>query len=376
MNDELNVTPEETEKPKKSVLATLLRIFSVLLIIIACLITVVSVITFKTGSGDWLNLGEQVELPVDYTVDFYKAEFKTNSEADSWEYGCPASGLTIAADNDYFYVQNPAKNGELTKISKNSPYSSTVLCEQPAKDINVLNNKVYFVVPAGSIEAVPGIYSISTDGSDLLCLSEGSFENLIVINDWLYFIDSSNHFIKKMNINNRKHITVSEKDVQSFLIDNNYLYFEYSEFPKESETPRIYTLGRITVNGESLKTFATFDEKVSFLLDRQKIYFAGKSVGLGSLDIYSEAQDIYVGGELISRLGKSGNKLYYIDNLNEYSLSCYDLSTKNASSFNLKNASDFLLSDSIIITYYMEYGINPKVSVNDITTGKTVSLFE
>lgn len=359
---------------KKSGLSCFLVIFSVLLLLAAAAIFSVSFFVIPTkDTADWVNIGSVERGEIGKPEAFAKVDYSTDSTASDWNYGRPAGKDCFPDDGEYYYVANPCDNDYLYKVSKNEPRTSQKLADISASMINVVDGKVYFINKANDSSFDTGIYCVNADGTGLECMSKGSFQSLYVINNWLYFIDSTTNTLTKMNTSARSHIAITDKCVTRFSITENNIY--YVTYTEEYDY-NYYSLERMNVNGKnSMVVCKVLPIDANFFVADRVAYFVSPELGVYTVNCGSGNISTINNIPVLTNLAKKNNKLYFIDKENDYTLCVYDLSTGTTTYTNLTQVSGFDLADNLIAVYYRANGTTPKVTVNDLSTGKSVPFF-
>lgn len=156
---------------------------------------------------------------------------------DSWKYGTTNGNannysLLEKRGNEVFFM-NYRSNGKLCKIDLSnleegqlwSTLSAQILVDAPTNQINILNDKLYAVADY-SDETKCRIVLMNLDGTDVKTIYEGYIDNMIVVNDWIYFINRNNDYIEKIDTNGDNHKILLKEACYYLNVYENKIIFQ------------------------------------------------------------------------------------------------------------------------------------------------------
>lgn len=267
------------QKTKKSGYLPFVLLGVAAVVIVVSLISIVRHRTVKDRYEGPKWYEGDVEMPKMPVVEsFSENENGDDSIANEWVFGNDiysyANYRDIAADEDNYYFADPSAENGIFRIEKSSSHARTKICDISGENLSVIDGKVYFINKIANPDYVQGIYRVNTDGSDREFMMEGMFSNLILINDWMYYIRKSDSAICKCNIDDRKEIVLSDQKCAEFLIDENTVYyFADDKEDDELENRKLYTMD---VNGND----------ITEILDRARLTELAKQA---DKEIYNES---------------------------------------------------------------------------------------
>lgn len=193
------------------------------------------------------------------------------------------------SDSDYIYV-SLYDNGGTFKIRKDGN-GKTRLLKNPASSLNISGDWLYYINSTGTKAAEKQcIFKIKKDGSGNSMLGDSQASNLILAGDWLYYINlSDNNKPYRIGLDGKHSQKISEYPIQSFILDNGWIYFQ------ASNDTSIY---KMRTSGTDLKMLADTGRKSGSI-------WLNKSGDT----LYYYGGDILYGGIYQVKSDGSGNKL-------------------------------------------------------------------
>ena len=219
----------------------------------------------------------------------------------------------MAAEYDGFiYHIDDMFEGNLWKTSVSSG-ESQLLQEGSLSDINANGGAVFAagsVPPATADEALDryGIFRIQADGSGLTMIKEGSFDNLMLQDEYLYYTDVINGGLYRMKYDGSDEKLLLEDIYDEVVIVNEAIYV-VTDLEGSSDR-HLYTL---PLDGSSAPELLVKDLWGGFFADNQALYYEsrGDSTEITyRYDTVSKSADVYM-DKAVSYLNTDGDNLYY-----------------------------------------------------------------
>lgn len=175
-------------------------------------------------------------------------------------------GFSIIND-DWLYFMNSSDNGYLYRV-KTDGSEETKLLDKSVLGLNLYQDKLFF---CGSGED-SFIYKINPDGQDLTQISSHKASNLLIVDDWLYYIDTTiqseeaeTHSLHRMKADGSEDLMISDLDLSSFNVVGDWIYFLASP---DSSLYKVKTDGqdRSQVSDMLMSSFCISDDQIYFTL--------------------------------------------------------------------------------------------------------------
>ena len=304
-----------------------------------------------------------------------------SSLADSWAYGNDMqiyrSGALLAMDENYYYAADAIDGGKLYRITRDGSFSREKLTEIPASMISLKEDRLYFVSSYDNASNARGIYGVNTDGTELEYLSDAVPSDMMLVNDWLYYLSANDSHIYKLNVWERREILLTDKTCVSMAIQENNIYFSYQEESEEEDT--VYVLASMDLDGDSYRELAR-DGEYHYLnyADGRIYYIPEDGSSLCSVDPEgSDANTVLTSVNQISGVQISGDTFYYLEYPEDGRriITVYSSETGVTGHYNLEYVKNFFLFDGKIYVDYLD-GMEEKVSVHDLEDGSLIPFFE
>jgi len=173
--------------------------------------------------------------------------------SNATEYGNTIGNINcggyIAIKDGWMYYTNTNNNDYLYRKKLDGTEDKQIGGNHFAYNINVVGNWVYY--RAGS----PGkIYKVNTDGKELQVLDNRRCDNLIVVGNNAYYTASDGKGVNLYRIDtiSKKKIEIA-KDVNSFSIDDNIIYYNHiiEYFDRDTMSNGSGDFCKIDINGEN-----------------------------------------------------------------------------------------------------------------------------
>ena len=321
----------------------------------------------------WYDKKVEIDSTVEQVEVFENLDASTSSIADSWEYGVPV-GESYANDGKYYYIDNPLDDHKVYKIEMSAPYTNYRISTIPGSDINIIGDKVYFNSSYAESGDEAGIYVMDKDGNNLECMNVGSFSDLKVVNDWVFYLNSNTKKIEKMNTFNRKIYEIGPDNVWTFAIKENTIILE--TYDKNGKSGARSQMLSMDVDGENIEEITKAGDYRAFVIDNDYIYYALEDSKLGRIKLEDNSDEVLSKGYPDSNVSIAGNKLFFVDNKEGLLLKVLDVDDKSIKKYNLKKVTGIYTTKDLLFVFYREDGSTPYVTVNDLNTGKVVEFFK
>ena len=303
----------------------------------------------------------------------YKGDVDS-SLADSWVQGVTYG--SVAADDTYYYCTNSKDKEALYRITKAEPHRSEKLSDIMGSTIVAKDEKLYLINKEVNGDFAPGIYSVNKDGSDLQLLLCGYYSDINVINDWIYYVRTSDNRLCKIHEFNRREIVVIDEYIEVYQLDKNNIVCVI-----KNEAEETYSLFKYDVDGAFISEYPSISGN-NFSMSNGILYGYESDNGFYSFnyDEYdkgnSEVQEKYFHLEGCYFWEVADNKIYFIDTRSIYRIGVIDIDTGEMRYYSLEQVSSFVVFDNMLLIEYMKDGVNPMFTVVDKETGSYVPLFE
>ncbi len=134
-------------------------------------------------------------------------------------------------------------------------------------EVNATSNWIYFVTSDGSL------YKVTPDGLTNFKISDDKASDIHVAGDWIFYINKSdNNSIYRMKTDGTERARISEQDVYTFTIDNEYVYYTklfMGEFG--------FTIYQIKTNGKDQQLLSKNYVVGKLKIDSNWIYYTNPS---------------------------------------------------------------------------------------------------
>lgn len=179
------------------------------------------------------------------------------------------SANSICVVDDWIYYTEPRSGsyneGGIFKM-KTDGSSKTNIARGTSKFINIEGDFIYYLKNESSssdiYRANIGASNFEGRNTNETKLSSGNINSFIVDNHCIYFVITSDGLYKMNTDGTNKTKLVSDKDILSFNIKDNFIY--YTSYTEPSSIKKISTDGSKTSN---ITISALEDKKVSFIVD-------------------------------------------------------------------------------------------------------------
>lgn len=230
----------------------------------------------ETNNETEKEAAETEEVETEPAEEIEKEEVVKN---ETWEYGTTngnAKNFSMfeKRGNKFYFINY--QNGSLCSlditgkedVQWDEELVPQVLYAEPGNEINVVGDRLYFV---GNYydESKCEILSMNTDGSDLKSLYKAPLKNMIVVNDWIYFLNE-NQYIEKINTNGEMHTVLLEEECYYLNVYQDKLIFQL-----DSDKESIYSMN---IDGSEL-TKLNDEASYEIICDNKTgdIYYTSKS---------------------------------------------------------------------------------------------------
>ena len=322
------------------------------------------------GEHWYENAGrEEVELEL-------SKETTTDSLADNWEYGLILhENSDFAQDNTYYYIANPTDKNKLYRVKKDGSWEKEKILDQEVADINVLRGKVFFSNYNESEKMGVGIFSMDTNGSEPIMLTDMYPSEMSVVNDWVYFCDYNDTGIYKVHSETKKIQRLTDQNCGCLNVFENTIYALMETETTDKNDDSCWQLISMNVNGDDMKVSEFFKDCDSMLLANGML-FIGNSQGWWKVSVDNIDEGELICEDLKERYPGSviGDDIYYFTEDNY--LAKYNMATGDNKVYSsIKNVTGYDIFDGMIELFYTD-GTELKVSVNKLDDGTPVAFYE
>lgn len=306
-----------------------------------------------------------------------------SSLAESWTYGNDMqiyrSGAMVAMDENYYYAANAQDGGRLYRISREGSGQREKITEIPASMISLREDRLYFVSGYENGSNARGIYGVNTDGTQLEYLSDAVPENMIMVNDWLYYVSANDSHIYKLNVRERREIQLTDKSCVSMTMQGNTIFFSYQEETETETEDTVQILASIDVDGNFYQELGRDIEYHDLMYMDGRIYYISEG-WLGLCSVNPDGTDLRTVFEIPNQFAEVqiyGGNIYY----KEYTedgrqvIGVYNSETGATGHYNPEYVIKYFLFDGKIYVNYLE-GTEEKVSVHNLEDGSLIPFFE
>lgn len=304
-----------------------------------------------------------------------------SSLAESWVYGNDMqiyrSGALLAMDEKYYYAANALDGGKLYRITRDGSFRREKITEIPASMISLREGRLYFVSGYDNGSDARGIYGVNADGTQLEYLSDAVPADMMLVNDWLYYLRANDSHIYKLNVRERREILLTDKTCVSMTIQENAIYFSYQEKTEEGDTVQI--LASMDLDGDSYRELTRGGKYRNLMYAEGRIYYVSEGwLSLCSVNPDgSDVNTVLTSVNQIRGVQIYGGSFYYreYENGNDPVIAVYNRETGVIGHYNLEYVKNYFLFDGKIYVDYLD-GTEEKVSVYNLEDGSLVPFFE
>ncbi|MCM1541593.1 MAG: DUF5050 domain-containing protein [Blautia sp.] len=301
-----------------------------------------------------------------------------SSMAESWVYGNDmqmySRGALLAMDEDYYYVANELDGCSLYKVSRDGSYRREKISDTPAGMISLRDDRLYFVNNFVNVSGALGIYSINIDGTQLEYMSDAVPEYLMLVNDWLYYLNENDSHIYKMNIADRREILLTDRSCVSMTMNENMIYFSYWKDPDDEDAGCV--LAAMDVDGKSARELASGGYYYQVMYVDGDIYYVSYDDECFCAIGPDGSRSRVVGNaDLESGLQVYDGNYYFIETSHGSAIAVYEGASGTTRYYNLQKVRNFFLFDQKLYVDYLD-GTEEKISVHNLADGSLVPFFE
>lgn len=233
------------------------------IIAIGCALVITSITLMGCGNsnitGDSQALAESTETiqeseqeltesePTESEVIVQSEQEDATVEDNIWEYGTTNGNANnfsmFERRGNILYFINYGQAGALCSMDItgesdtfwNREFVPQVLYADGGNEINVVGDRIYFVTSYND-DTKCEIISMNTDGTDIKSLYKAPIKNMIVVNNWIYFLNADNN-IEKMDVNGESHEVVLAEECYFLNVYEDKLIFQL-----DSDNESIYSI--------------------------------------------------------------------------------------------------------------------------------------
>lgn len=243
------------------------------------------------------------------------------------------AGGYLAEDNGWIYYPEPDDSSFLYRI-KTDRSGKQKLENQEVRDINVNGEWIYYQADKGiyrmkkdgsSKELICpnetfvsdlnyydgslyfededlNLYKMNLDTNQITCISDKRFQEMVIIDGWIYYISYYKNKLKRCTINGTDFQTLSPHSVDTYTIDDGNIYFQDGDD---------YCLYRMTMDGSNITKL-----KNDFVADSMHIidgtlYYLAIGTQVCSLNLDSLQSNVYRKTNDVIDLNMTEHAIYY-----------------------------------------------------------------